>query len=350
MSENTDIQPPMEPAITKEDTASSSNSITSSPSGSPTPVPFPPYLYLEPLIHEDQSLQLCALHTINNLLQLQKSIDPPASESDNNLEEGLLVGGRLYPSSSSFVPCGSTDIATTRELNQIADELTQREHKLLTQGVEAVEDTFCEDNKKTKISLWRKLKSQHRTVVAGNYSFEVLEAFLKKRNVFLKWFATDAHSIASLDVISSRESEQNDSVEVPSSGINNNSSNIVIGFVLNAAEMKSSYWDTIVHSIFGGERHWFAITRLRRCWIPAKSCTTTNENEQIGCLFLDSETEEEEEYDPDVWHLVDSDFSEVMELTSCDLWDFLKELERDGGTLLQAFVCPDQETEESSSP
>jgi hypothetical protein len=330
-------------------------------------VQIPSCVYLEPLIHEDQSLQLCALHTINNLLQLKKRTESPPSTSksqivrgggtDNGsvvLKEALLCGGRFFYSSSNLeesVNNNNTtraDIATTAELNHIADDLTHREYSLLTQGTSNEPD---DTTRTPKLSLMQKMNSHHRTVVAGNYSFEVLEAFLSKRQVSLKWFPTDQHSMESLDTTTfSKGTEQQQQQQQQQQGVNDDDCSVVIGFVLNATDANSSIWSSMFHSVFGGERHWFAITRLRRCWIPPSietdestsrvttmNTTTTSEHENTP-LFLDSETDVEVEYDSNLWHVVDSDSTEIMELTTRELWDFLKEVERDGGTVLQAIL------------
>lgn len=303
----------------------------------------PSCLYLEPMIHEDQSLQLCALHTINNLLQLKERVVVDCTAEDTTdsvvLKEALLCGGRLLYSSQSESTKNNA-IATIGELNQIADYLTERECSLLAggdtsmeEGTHTTEQGYDVTKNVTSLSLLQKMRSQHRTLLAGNYSFEVLETILSQRNVSLKWFPTDQHSIESLETVNH--------------GNNNINNNAVIGFILNATDSSSSIWNSIVHSLFGGERHWFAITRLRRCWIPQSVeaddeepqlpsiSTTTNETET---LFLDSETDAQVEYDSDLWHIVDSDSSEIVDLTTKELWDLLKEAEEDGGTLLQAIL------------
>lgn len=98
------------------------------------------------LVHERQSLQLCAIHTINNLLQLTK---------DN--KEGWTCGAQR-------LKCSWT-LATKTELDEIADELTVAENQLFV-------DSDGQDVS-LQPSLYQKLSSQHRTVVFGRYSSEV---------------------------------------------------------------------------------------------------------------------------------------------------------------------------------
>lgn len=101
------------------------------------------------IVHEKQSLQLCAIHTVNNLLQL----------TDDN-QAGWMCGNRKLERPS-------WTLATKAELDEIADELTMAENQLLLEGDK---QDGC-----TKPSLYQKLSSQHRTVVFGRYSSEVRE-------------------------------------------------------------------------------------------------------------------------------------------------------------------------------
>lgn len=103
------------------------------------------------IVHEHQSLQLCAIHTINNLLQLTK---------DNH--QGWICGSTKFSKPS-------WTLATKAELDEIADELTMAENQLLVQGDSSVSSS------PTEPSLYQKLSSQHRTLVFGRYSSEVCD-------------------------------------------------------------------------------------------------------------------------------------------------------------------------------
>lgn len=100
------------------------------------------------LVHERQSLQLCAIHTINNLLQLT-----------NDNKQGWTCGA------SHRLKRPSWTLATKTELDEIADELTVAENQLLVEGND--QDVSLQP------SLYQKLSSQHRTVLFGRYSSEV---------------------------------------------------------------------------------------------------------------------------------------------------------------------------------
>lgn len=106
------------------------------------------------IVHERQNLQLCAIHTVNNLLQL----------SENN-QEGWTCGGRNLRDRTTSWTC-----ASKAELDMIADELTVAENQLLVDPSSNESETGS-----TELSLFQKLSSQHRTVVFGNYSTEVCD-------------------------------------------------------------------------------------------------------------------------------------------------------------------------------
>lgn len=102
------------------------------------------------VVHEQQSLQLCAIHTINNLLQLT---------NDNHV--GWTCGGGLI-----VVERPLWTLATKAELDTIADELTVAENRLLVAQSDGQPSSV-------QPSLYEKLSSQHRTVIFGRYSSEV---------------------------------------------------------------------------------------------------------------------------------------------------------------------------------
>ena len=111
-----------------------------------------------PLYNQGQNLQLCAVHTVNNLLQ---------HTGDCTLSDSfILCSGKLHPI-NPFQP------ATKAEFDQIADNLTLREAALLNG-----DDTTQENKIFRKISYRQILQSHHRTPVTGNYSFEV--RYIKK--------------------------------------------------------------------------------------------------------------------------------------------------------------------------
>jgi hypothetical protein len=107
------------------------------------------------VIHERLNLQLCAVHTVNNLLQL----------SENMSQEGWTCGGAGIGDRTTWT------YATKAELDAIADELTVAENHLLA------DQSSHETDDEGSPSLLQKISSQHRTLVFGNYSLEVCDLF-----------------------------------------------------------------------------------------------------------------------------------------------------------------------------
>lgn len=125
---------------------------------------------LAPLVRESQSLQLCALHSMNNLLQLR-----PIHNGGDGEESLILCGGNLYRHSK--IRAGSK-----AEFDAIADELTFKEAQWYSQDKSDGESNQISEERKAAnenanhgrhLSYWQLLRSHHRTLVTGNYSFEV---------------------------------------------------------------------------------------------------------------------------------------------------------------------------------
>jgi hypothetical protein len=110
-------------------------------------------------VHEQQSLKLCAVHALNNLLQL----------SEDQLETDSWCCGkrRLQLSPSQTIP------ATKAEFDRIADDLTVAENQLLSSTAAYSDKVNNKGSTLRKISILERLTSNHRTVLLGNYSFEV---------------------------------------------------------------------------------------------------------------------------------------------------------------------------------
>lgn len=116
------------------------------------------------IVHERQNLQLCAVHTVNNLLQL----------SEKN-QEGWTCGGHDIGKQNAWT------YVTKAELDAIADELTVAENQLLLDPSIINESETTASSEQP--SLFDKLSSQHRTIVFGNYSTEVCnDPFVRSSN------------------------------------------------------------------------------------------------------------------------------------------------------------------------
>lgn len=106
------------------------------------------------IIHERQNLQLCAVHTVNNLLQLSE-----------DMSQGWTCGGYGIGDRTKWT------YATKAELDTIADQLTVAENRLLEEPNSTGNDYTGSP------SILQKISSQHRTLVFGNYSMEVWACF-----------------------------------------------------------------------------------------------------------------------------------------------------------------------------
>jgi hypothetical protein len=162
-------------------------------------------------VHERQCLQLCAVHTINNLLQLS-----PDCEDIEWICESLQL---------SKPPCKP---ATQSELDRIAGDLTRAENALLTQST----------------TWWRHCwsKSNHRTLYYGNYSFETLQVALEDRKITLEWFPPQ--KVLGADWLHTDDG-------------------MIVGFVVNSfeGEEDANCCDSVCRDSM---RHWYAISRVRR--------------------------------------------------------------------------------------
>uniref|UniRef100_A0A7S2KZG2 ubiquitinyl hydrolase 1 n=1 Tax=Leptocylindrus danicus TaxID=163516 RepID=A0A7S2KZG2_9STRA len=150
---------------------------------------------------ESQRLQLCAVHAINNLLQV--------SNEEN--------------------------AATKEELDSIADSLVTKEKAIYRSGKESISGA-------NSMSWYDLLKSRHRTPMLGNYSFEVLSLALRKRGIELNW--CDVKDIE--NIVTGKCSPHN--AQACSSSI--------VGFIVNSVSPRLHYFSL---GLFG--RHWFAITK-----------------------------------------------------------------------------------------
>jgi len=261
---------------------------------------------IAPLFHESQRLQLCALHALNNLLQLSPDNNEGISDEDES-DNLILCSGKLY--------ChDALPHATKSEFNALADDLTSREAELYNESNGQNQDQAQEQGESgrvggRKLSWWRWIRSQHRTPFTGNYSFEVLEAALTKRNIKMEWYNDVGSNL-------------NDIVLA-------DSNSLLIGFIINCIEPFSISKMT---SVFTTSRHWFAITKVRRL----KQHQIDTEFDANCSLFFDSASGDEIGYDGDTWHLVNSD--EAWDMTSEQVRDFLFEVKNEKGSIFQATM------------
>ena len=255
----------------------------------------------ENVVHEKQNLQLCAVHAVNNLLQIS-SHDPDVSHQwqcgDQTLE---LKQAQLIT-------------ATKAEFDAIAESLTIAENHLLSSDHSEFNRVVkCE--RQGKPTLYEKLTSNHMTVLLGNYSFEVLHIALQNRGIDLDWYAAEGPLLRrnkkEVGGITTTECEDNQDHPIESD---------VVGFVINSFDDSSTRsifrFIPLIGSILSGSRHWYSISRIRR--------VLRDNNDLVNCT---------------VWNVIDSDEREVLKLSSeIELRDHLRQASECGGAIFQASL------------
>jgi hypothetical protein len=224
------------------------------------------------IVHEKQSWQRCALHAINNLLQLSPK-DPSGFES------------RLYHGGKSL----SLDVSpacTRKELDDIADNLTVRENDLTSTTLKISEV-------RRSPSFYVRCRSHHGAPVFGNYSYEVVETALERRNIRLERIEADKQE--AIDI--------NDCVtDEDSAGL--------IGFVVNVEVHATGLVMRVAQRLlWPGGRHWYVVTRLQR-------------------------GEEKDANRP--WRLLDSMQNEAQEMTTSQVSRHLQQVSENGGSTFRA--------------
>jgi len=269
---------------------------------------------IEPLYCEKQSLMQCAIHAVNNLLQL-KSCKIKGEHTHHTPSDELLYDGILYHH-------GEMKCATKEEFDCKADELTLKEHALLVEGYSDIDrdkSSVGIKSERKKLSLWNRLNSHNRTPLTGNYSIEVLQEALSNRNVDLKWF---------------KPSSQQGKINQEKDDVHSNNGNdkvLIIGYIINQIQPFS-----IINPLraFYTSRHWLAVTKVRRIVHEE-----TKNYDKSGSTKSKHETILYDNYDKDSWHRIDSQMDNIVDLGSdAELLDFLQQIEKDGGNIFQATL------------
>ena len=302
------------------------------------------------IVHERQSLQLCAVHTINNLLQLaHDDRDLPwrcarvigkkrvFQKSNNNNDNNNHI---LSTSVSAFQWYQLPSPATQVELDNIACDLMQAEQALL-------------DDYPYRFWVWswfssrfcKSLTNNHRTLYYGNYSFETLELALQHRQVSLEWFHIPT--------------DTNDLLNVPAG--------VVVGFIINhVMNNESDFQDSnnpsaslkrkhsLPRSLLRRTccddpgRHWYAITRVRRQGDDAgnfmmminnsKNSSKDSSSSNNTSIPLDEHVNLEAPED-DLWKILDSDSAgDAAILTTDEIREYLYQVSNQDATIFRATL------------
>eukprot|EP00984_Skeletonema_dohrnii_P031907 scaffold25046_cov107-Skeletonema_dohrnii-CCMP3373.AAC.1 len=292
------------------------------------------------MIHEKQERQFCAIHAVNNLLQIPKDSDcveiegvGPSHESSHHqhvIHEWRCHGRLIYcqqrlrgnqspainggqnNASGSSEKMNLSVVATQSEFNDIAEEITNRELRLMEGNDPMIADSNdCTTEKQSActLSIYQKFRSKHFTPNFGNYSYEVLETALSRRGVTLEYYrvAEDA------------------SESIPDT----------IGFIVHEEETSAdslSYLRRlgshvpIIRNICKGGRHWWTITGVKR------SCYLSDSSNNKTCVRV-----KEQKEDSKKWYLIDSNLDHIQTLSSDDdLVSILRDMQSRGALI---FCC-----------
>jgi len=348
-----------------------------------------------PMIHEEQARQLCAIHTVNNLLQLRgdcdhnSGTDGDSHEHDEREAEGCSTTdgcsqkmatsimhewtchGRVLrryeqksrsdaPSTAEISEPSNNNgdleldanaekrpkrpwrVATQKEFDDIAKELTLRE-QMLMEGDESafLSTTSSKEEEKTsvtskgrlnKVSMMQRLRSQHGTPYMGNYSFEVIEEALERRGVKLDFYRVpnDGNTTIQNNDDTGEEGGACDGDASSSAG------NFLIGFVIYEKEenqrsalslvTRIGSYIPIIKYFCGAGQHWYAITGVRYSQHQYQSDPGIKYNSGKDTSHP-------------LWSLIDSKMDGIPAIhTEKDLMHYARVVQQRGGLIFRAFV------------
>jgi hypothetical protein len=317
-----------------------SSSTTSTPGSSAS------FYYLQGdwVVHERQLLQLCAVHTINNLLQL--------THDDRDLP--WICGNRIIQwttnthhdatasansSQFSLLPLPASQV----ELDRIACDLMRAEDALLDHSNRHHHEgnySYC---------CWllpsfrccHSWNNTHRTLYYGNYSFETLEVALQRRHVSLEWFHIPTNPDELLKVPTGmvvgfiinhimNDDDDNDNDNHHQRNNNNNNNNNTSSSS-NRKSFPRSVWKKCCDD---PGRHWYAISRVRRRSDGLWNATTKN-NENGGIDDVINQEAPEE----DRWKILDSDrMGEATILRTDEVREYLHQVSDHDATIFRATL------------
>jgi hypothetical protein len=308
------------------------------------------------IIHEQQVRQHCAIHTVNNLLQLpsnlvydQKVVEEQQTDDTNHEKKEAVVNNN--DSTTSFHhewTCHEKIIkqqrqwyaATQDEFDNIVIKLTIREHSLLyslgdddnknPRVITSSEEMTNENNDdatRHKLSFQQRIRSQYGTPYVGNYSIEVITEALQRRGVTLEYYR----------VPQTEEYENtnttNDYFDLTSAAADSsNTTATLIGFVVYTKVDMSQRSISSTLTMFGRHipivknfcnigHHWYAITgiRYKDCMIP-RSDDECSLNDDMNTNNNDDTTRR--------WNCIDSKMSNVIPFhTDVELMKYMRNVQ-----------------------
>lgn len=259
------------------------------------------------LLHEQQRFSmLCAVHTVNNLLQQHTS---DQDEFDRIADELTLLERKLYVnntvSSSNYNDTSTASSVEEFGPGEHTDTIVNTPNSSQDEPLSTVlfPDFTEKDNTMINISYFTRISlmfNNHRTPMLGNYSYEVIEVALQRRGVELSWF-----KIPSLDDTKRHDFQFRSDI---------------LGFVINRkVELGGKSQNVFSKIVLKNRRHWFAIIR--------------NPNKKI----TPDEKSNNDRDSADCWYIVDSKHTTTVKLDSGEkLINFLLIMQQQGGNIFQA--------------
>lgn len=328
------------------------------------------------IIHEQQVRQHCAIHTVNNLLQLPPTLvyDQEVVEVQQTATKGDVDGDDASHDEEKEAVVNNNDsdtsiyhewtchgkkimqqrqwyTATQQEFDNIAIELTIREHHLLYSlgdvdnkipGVTSNEEMTNEKNDDTtttkhKLSFLQSVRSQYGTPYLGNYSIEVITKALQRRGVTLEYYR-----VPPTEECVNTNTKDNDYFAITSAAASSNNTATLVGFVVytkvdmsqrsisNSLTMFGRHIPIIKNFCNIGHHHWYAITgiRYRDSMIP-------NDD---GCLLNDDMNTNNND-DTTIWNCIDSKMSNVIPFhTDVKVMKYMRNVQQcEGGLIFRAY-------------
>lgn len=326
------------------------------------------------MIHEKQFRQLCAVHTVNNLLQIPSDFDwfdgdgDGVEKSNNDVDAGYssnttpekktfekdnsprLDSGRtihrwtcsrqvLYECEQppSLQPTSADKrwrAATQAEFDEISEEITIREI-LLMEG--KISLACSDENQQTrddymspstqKLSAWQRIFSHHGTPFLGNYSLEVMQVALKRRGIIMDYFR-----VPEVDAVVDGDNDASSTAKI---------SSLHIGYIVyDHRNSFSSYLKRIGRNVpilkhFCQGKHWYAVTRVCYHFKEINGSSNTSKSN-----INNNELNKTESKSTVSWYLIDSKLNQPLIYDSDkQLLQDLRQIQDSGGLVFRASFC-----------
>ena len=346
------------------------------------------------MIHEEQIRQLCAIHTVNNLLQLPDHLDYDScinvvvggEEGECNLEEDddapitnnnekviiheWTCHGNILRRYTKCNKCQDDSalletqirVATQDEFDNIAKELTQREQMLLSgdestfiSATSTVSEENISSNNGTsslqtskqlhKVSMMQRVRSQYGTPYLGNYSIDVIQEALLHRGIELEFYRLREEEDDSINIHATKCSAEKGDANSTTRSSATTSKKCLLGLVIYVKEDDQQISSTLSYlSRIGSHipiikhfcsvgQHWYAITGVQY----------TSSHHDVGSVKVEDSSSKEykqnENNDDSSWHVIDSKRDDIIELKSDkELVDYARDIQKGGGLVFRAFI------------